>query len=98
MLKEYQFGRVDFEPSQQTALTHRDTPKTEKFCISRPVKFDEKSQIVKPAGNYPYYLLKRADYVQQVIRLVKLILIFLIRQLSYTLILQKLKNSTCPDL
>ena len=64
--------------------------------MSVPVKFDEKAKIFKPAGNYPYYLLERADHVQQAIRLVKLISSFLNRQLSHTLILQKLKNSTCP--
>ena len=41
--------------------------------MSGPVKFDEKSQIVKPTGNYPYYFLERADHVQQAIRLVGLI-------------------------
>ena len=49
---------VDFKLSQRTALTHLDTPKTEKFYMSGSVKFDEKSQIVKPAGNYPYYFLE----------------------------------------
>ena len=44
--------------------------KTRKFCMSGPVKFGEKSQIIKPAGNHPYYFLKRADDVQQAIRLV----------------------------
>ena len=34
--------------------------------MSKPVKFDEKSQIVKPAGNYPYYFLERAEHVCQV--------------------------------
>ena len=66
--------------------------------MSGPVKFDEKQQIDKPAGNYPYYLLDRADHVQQAIRLVKLITSFLNRQLSHTMILQKLKNSSSPDL
>ena len=41
--------------------------------MSGPVKFDEKLQIVKPAENYPYYFLERADHVQQAIRLVGLI-------------------------
>ena len=50
----YQIGSVDLEPSRQTALTHFDTPKTEKICMSGPVKFDEKSQIVKSTGTYPY--------------------------------------------
>ena len=66
--------------------------------MTGPVKFDEKQQIDKPAGNYPYYLLERADHVQQAIRLVKLISSVLNRQLSHTLILKKLKKSTCPDL
>ena len=52
------------------ALTHRDTPKTEKFCMSGPVKFGEKSQIVKPAGNHPYHFLERLDHVKEDIRLV----------------------------
>ena len=51
--------------SRRIALTHRDTPKTEKFCKSRPVKFDEESQIVKPAGNHPYHFLERSDHVKQ---------------------------------
>ena len=55
---------VDFELSQQTALTHRDTPKTEKFYMSRPVKFGEKSQNVKPSGNHPYFFLERSDHVK----------------------------------
>ena len=55
------------------ALTHRDTPKTEKFCMSRPVKFGEKSQILKPAGNNPYHFLERSYHVKQDIRLVGLI-------------------------
>ena len=66
----YQIGSVDFKPSRRTALTHRDTPKTEKFCMSGPVKFDEKSQIVKSAGNYPYYFLERSDHVKKYIRFV----------------------------
>ena len=61
---------VDFEPSRRIALTRRDIPKTEKFCMSGPVKFDEKSQIVKPAGYHPYLFLEKSDYVEQDIRLV----------------------------
>ena len=38
--------------------------------MSGPVKFDEKSQIVKPAGNYPYYFLEKSDHFKQYIRLV----------------------------
>ena len=34
------------------------------------VKFGEKSQIIKPAGNHPYYFLERSDHVKQDIRLV----------------------------
>ena len=45
-------------------------PKTGKFCMSGPVKFGEKSQIIKPARNRPYYFLERSDHVQQAIRLV----------------------------
>ena len=45
-------------------------PKTGKFCLSGPVKFVEKSQIIKPGGNHPYYFLDRLDHVQQAIRLV----------------------------
>ena len=41
--------------------------------MSGPVKFGEKSQIVKPDGNYPYYFLERADDVKQGMRLVGLI-------------------------
>ena len=89
---------VDFELSQRTALTHRDTPKTEKFYMSGNVKFDEKSQIVKPTRNYPYYFLERQDHFKQDIRLVGLISSFLNGHLSHTVILQKLKNSACPDL
>ena len=66
--------------------------------MSRPVKFDEKLQIVKPAGNYPYYLLERADHVQRAIRLVRLILSLLDGYLSCTVILQKLKKFECPAL
>ena len=44
MLNRILDGSVDFELSQRTALTHLDTPKTEKFYMSGPVKFDEKSQ------------------------------------------------------
>ena len=79
---------------------HRDTPKTEKICMSGPVKFDEKSQTVKPAGNHPYYFLERSDHVKLDIRLVAWISSLLDGQLSHTAILQKLKNSVhvCPDL
>ena len=66
--------------------------------MSGPMKFDEKSQIDKPAGNHPYDFLERQDHVKQDIRLVGLISSFLNGQLSHTLILQKLKNSACPDL
>ena len=38
-----------------------------------PVKFGEKSQIVKPAGKHPYYFLEWSDRVKQDIRLVGLI-------------------------
>ena len=41
--------------------------------MSGPVNFDKKSQIVKPAGNHPYYFLERSDHVKQYIRLVGLI-------------------------
>ena len=41
--------------------------------MSGPVKFGEKSQIVKPAGNHPYYFLERSDHVKEDIRLVGLI-------------------------
>ena len=41
--------------------------------MSGTVNFDEKSQIVKPAGNNPYYFLERSDHVKQDIRLVVLI-------------------------
>ena len=41
--------------------------------MSGPVKFDEKSQIVNPAGNHPYYFLERSNHVKQDIRLVGLI-------------------------
>ena len=47
------------------------------------VKFDEKSQIVKPVGNYPYYFIERSDHVKQAIRLVRLILSLLDGQLSH---------------
>ena len=52
------------------ALTHYDTPNTENFCMSRPVKFGEKSKNVKPSGNHPFYFLERSDHVKQDIRLV----------------------------
>ena len=41
--------------------------------MSGPVKFGEKSQIVKPTVNHPYYFLERSDHVKQDIRLVVLI-------------------------
>ena len=63
-------GRVNCGRSRQIALTHHDTPKTEKFFVSGPVKFGEKSQIVKPSLNHPYYFLERSDHVKQDIRLV----------------------------
>ena len=53
---------VDLEPSRRM-VAH--VPKTEKFCISGPIKFGEKSQSVKPAGNHPYYFLERSDHVKQ---------------------------------
>ena len=46
-------------------------PKTENFADpAGPVNFGEKSQIIKPTGNYAYYFLERSDHVQQAIRLV----------------------------
>ena len=45
-------------------------PKTEKFCRSGHLKFGEKSQNVKPAGNHPYYFIEWSDHVQEDIRLV----------------------------
>ena len=66
--------------------------------MSRPVKFDEKSQIDKPAGNHPYYFLERSDHVKQDIRLVAWISSLLDGQLSHTVILQKLKNFSYPDM
>ena len=66
--------------------------------MSGPVKFDEKQQIDKPAENHPYYFLERSDHVKQDIRLVAWISSLLDGQLSHTVILQKLKNSACPDL
>ena len=48
-------------------------PKTEKFCRCRTVKFGEKSQNVKPAGNHPYYFVQWSDHVKEDIRLVGLI-------------------------
>ena len=61
---------VDLEPSRRIALTHGDIPKTERFCMFGPVKFGEKSQNVKPAGNHPYYFIEWSDHVQEDIRLV----------------------------
>ena len=49
---------VDLEPARRIALTHCDIPKTEQFRMSRLVKFDEKSQNVKPDGNHPYYFIE----------------------------------------
>ena len=66
-------GWVNCGRARQIALTHCDTLKTEKFCMSGPVKFGKKSQIVKPAGNNPYYFLEWSDHVKQDIRLVGLI-------------------------
>ena len=66
--------------------------------MSGPVIFDEKQQIDKPAGNHPYYFLERSDHVKQDIRLVAWISSLLDGQLSHTVILQKLKNSTYLDL
>ena len=63
----------DLEPCRWTDLKHRDIAKTKKFCVSGHVNFDKKPQIVKPAGNYPYYFLEWSDHVKQYIRLVGLI-------------------------
>ena len=41
--------------------------------MSGSVKFGEKSKIVKPAGNHPYYFLEKSDHVKQDIRLLGLI-------------------------
>ena len=41
--------------------------------MSGPVKVGEKSQIVKPPENHPYYFLEWSDHVKQDIRLVGLI-------------------------
>ena len=75
---------VDLEPSRRIALTHRDTPKTEKLSMSGPVKFVEKSQNVKPAGYHPYYFLERSDHVKQDIRFVGLIASVLLTDSSHT--------------
>ena len=45
-------------------------PKTYKFCMSGHVKFGEKSQNVKPAGNHPYYFVEWSEHVKEDIRLV----------------------------
>ena len=47
--------------------------------MSGPVKFGKKTQIIKPAGNHPYYFLEWSDHVKQDIRLVGLIVGFLDR-------------------
>ena len=47
--------------------------------MSGPVKFGEKSQIVKPAGKHSYYFLEWSDHVKQDIRLVGLIVSLLSR-------------------
>ena len=52
--------------------------------MSGPVKFGEKSQIVKSAGNHPYYFLERSDHVKQDIRLVGLIVGLLDRYVALT--------------
>ena len=49
MLNMIQIDRIDCEPSQRIALTHRDIPKTEKFCMSGPVK-NEKSILLPLRG------------------------------------------------
>ena len=64
MFTGYHIGRVDCELSRRIPPTHRDIPKTQKFCMSVPVKFDEKLQIVKPAGYHPYLFLEKSDYVE----------------------------------
>ena len=62
--------RVDYEPCRRIALTHCDIPKAEKFCRFGPMKFGEKSQNVKPAGNHPYYFVEWSEHVKEDIRLV----------------------------
>ena len=66
--------------------------------MSGAVKSGEKSQIVKINGNHPYYFLERSNHVKQDIRLIGLIVGLLDGYLSHTVILQKLKNSACPNL
>ena len=54
-------------------LPFHDFPKSEKFCMSRPVNFDQKSKIVKLVGNHPHYSLKLFHDNQQAMTLVELI-------------------------
>ena len=60
--------------------------------MSGLVKFGEKSQNVKPAGNHPYYFIERSDHVKQDIRLV-----WSIYSRRIALIFQKMKNFADPE-
>ena len=44
-----------------------DSPKTENYCRSGPVKFDENSKIDNPIRNHPQFLQSNIDHLGEVL-------------------------------
>ena len=76
----------------------RDSSKTENYCRSGPVKFDEKLKIDNPIRNHPYSFQSNTHHLDQVLITLGLIKSFFDAKLTYSVIVQKLKIIAGPDL
>ena len=73
----------------------RDSSKT---CRSGPVKFDEKFKIDNSIRKHPSTLQSNTDHLEEVLINLGLIRSFFDGELTYSVIVQKVKIITGPDL
>ena len=76
----------------------RDSSKTENYCRSGPVKFDEKLKIYNPIRNHPYSFQSNTHHLDEVLINLGLIKSFFDAKLTCSVIIQKLKIIAGPDL
>ena len=76
----------------------RDSSKTENYCRSGPVKFDEKLKIDNSIRNHPYSFQSNTHHLDEVLINLGLIKSFFDAKLTCSVIVQKLKIIAGPDL
>ena len=76
----------------------RDSSKTENYCRSWPVKFDEKSKIDNSIRNHPLSFQSNTDHLDEVMINFGLISYLFDAYLTCSVIVQKMKIIAGPDL